>query len=411
LALLAAAAVIGTVALFSQLAAAILYIPFFLAFCWYRPMAAIALMMGEVAFPYEVSGSGVVHTAPAEISLCLAFPVFWMKSMLARHPRISNPLVPAVWAYFVVCMISSLVHWTGRDAIVSVGQMALYLLLAVKFFSSFVRDRRQIFAGMYGLIAATTFVGLLLLILREDYVLGIHKNATGTFLSYTVLMLSELWLLAASSGRSRKWLNILLVINLAALVMSTSRGAWMGALVGLAILMLARRQYALFGRALLIMIPAIAICWLWVPQEQRDYVFDVSSSAHNVKTRVKTIDFYEQQFTQSPVIGSGVGLRKEEDSTNIIMSTLAETGVLGLIAFLSIHVVLVWTIMRTLKRVPRTHPDFTILILGLALPLCLFTHGLVDHYWSRTQLPVWGMAGAAIGVASLSRSTRARALR
>jgi O-antigen ligase len=410
-ALLVAAVVIGTVAFFSKVAAAIIYVPFYMVFCWFRPTAALALMFGEVAFPFDVSNTGLANTAPAEISLCLAFPVFWLRSILEHRRRAPNPLAPAVWAYFAICMISTLVHWAGRDAIVSVGQMAVYLILAVTFFSSFVTDRKQIFAAMYGLIASTTFVALVILVLRVDFVFGVHKNATGTFLSYTVIMLAELWLLAASTGRPKKWLNVLLAINLAGLVMSTSRGAWLGSAAGLTILMVTRRQYGLFARALLVMIPAIIICWLWMPQEQRDYAMNFSGDARNIDSRINTIAFFRDAFVQSPIIGEGVGLRKEHDSTNIVMSTLAETGVLGLMAFLAIQVVLVWTVVRAIRRVPRTDPAFSILVLGMALVICLFMHGLVDHYWSRTQLPVWGMAGAAIGVAYALRMNTANAPR
>ena len=329
---------------------------------------------------------------------------------MAHRQRVANPMAPAIWAYFLVCLLSTLVHWTGRDAIVSIGQMALYLILAVKFFSCFTTDRRQIFTAMYGLIASTTFVALVIIALRRDAVFGVHKNATGTFLSYTVIMLAELWLLAASGRRPRKWLNILLAINVAGLVMSTSRGAWLGSVMGLTLLMLCRRQFGLFMRAACVMIPAILACWFLMPQSQRDYAMHFGGDARNIESRVDTISFFAHEFIRSPVIGVGVGLRKEHDSTNVIMSTLAETGVLGLIAFLAIQVSFFWAVFRAMRWVQRSDPDFSILVVGAALVLCLFCHGTVDHYWSRTQLPVWGMAGAAIAVAYRRRGGHATRL-
>jgi O-antigen ligase/polysaccharide polymerase Wzy-like membrane protein len=402
--LLIATVIIGTVAFFSVPAAAVLYVPFYLVFCWFRPYAALALMWGEVAFPFNVNGmSGLANTAPAEISLCLAFPVFWMRSLIEHRRGVFNPVAPVVWIYYIICLMSTLVHWSGRDAIVSIGQMALYLTVAPKFFSSFISDRRQMFTAMYGLIAATTFVALTLLVLREDDVYGVHKNATGTFLSYTVIILAELWLLAATAGRRRGWINLLLLINFAGIVMSTSRGAWIGCIAGITVLLLARRQWAIFFRALLVVLPALALCWYYVPESQRDYALNFSEDARNIKSRMDNAQFFYDHFIQSPVIGVGVGLRKERDSTNIIMSTLAETGVLGLISFLAIQITFLWIVFRAMRRVPRGDPDFTILVLGAALVLCLFGHGMVDHYWSRTQLPVWGMGGAAIGVAYARR--------
>jgi hypothetical protein len=150
---------------------------------------------------------------------------------------------------------------------------------------------------------------------------------------------------------------------------------------------------------MLVMIPAIVACWFIMPQEQRDYIFNSGGSHGSVQSRIDNNAYFADQFMQSPVIGMGVGLRKEHDSTNIIMSTLAETGVLGLLSFMAVQISFFWVVFLAMRRVPLDDPDFTILVLGAALVLCLFTHGQVDHYWSRTQLPVWGLAGAAIAVA------------
>jgi O-antigen ligase len=400
--LVLAAIFFGIVAYFNQIAAAVLYAPFYLILCWFQPQIAVWLMFLWVAFPFNISGGETVHTAPAEISLCLAFPVFWLKSLISRRPPVSNPILIPVAIYFFICVASTFVHWSGRDAIISILQMVLYLVLTVKMFASFV-DRRQIMYGIWGLIVACTCVSLYLVLTRSDDVLGVHKNATGTFLSYVVIIMAELYLAAVYGSRGKKWIGALLFINTAGLVMSTSRGAWLGAMAGLGILLLARRQFRLFGRGLILMIPAIAIVWAIMPAEQREYALDFSTSARNVGARVDTIQFFKDQFLQSPLLGMGVGLRKEADSTNIVMSTLAETGVLGLISFMLIQIVFFWTIFTSMKWASRAHPDFSFLALGPALVACLFVHGLADHYWSRTQLPVWAMAGAALAVRAAQR--------
>jgi O-antigen ligase len=407
--LLAATIIIGATAIFSIPAAAIVYVPFYLVLCWIRPYAALALMMGEVAFPFDVNNSGLAHTAPAEISLCLAFPVFWLRALADGRRGVPSPMTPAITAYFFICVISTFMYFTGRDAIVSILQMALYLILAVKFFSSLVPNRGQVFTALHGLIAATTFMSIAILYYRKESIFGIHKNATGTFLSYTVLILAEMWLLAATGRRKKLWLNILLLINVGGLIMSSSRGAWMGCTAGMAVLLISRRQFGLFFRAMLLMIPAIVACAFLMPQEQLEYAMGGGDSSHgSLESRIANNEFFADKFMQSPVIGMGVGLRKERDSTNIIMSTLAETGVLGLLAFLAIQISFFWVIFRAIRHVPRDDPDFTILVLGAALVLCLFIHGQVDHYWSRTQLPVYGMAGAAIGVAYARRNLARR---
>jgi hypothetical protein len=404
---------LGAVAyLVNETVAGILYIPVYLIICWTQPAIALWMMFAEVCFPYNISGAEIVHIAPAEISLVLASFVFFIRSVITRKPvHIYNPMLIPILIYFAICIVSTLVHWSGRDAIVSLLQMALYLLLAVKFFSAWVPDRRWLYAAIYGLFAGSTFMSVLLIVLRTNDILGVQKNATGTFISYAVLMLAELYMSAYAARRGKKWITVLLMINVAGLIMSTSRGAWLGTAAGLMILLFSRRQFALFARTFVLMIPAIAVCWFLVPAEQRDYAFSMSSSQNtSVGSRVATIQTYETLFMQSPVIGVGVGLRKEIDSTNIIMSTLAETGVAGLLAFMAIDVCLIVSLFLAMRYLPRTHPDYSFLTLGAALVLCLLVHGCVDHYWSRTQVPVWAMAGAAIAVAHAARARAGQAL-
>jgi hypothetical protein len=401
--LVLAGVLLGSIAYFSRLTAAALYVPCYLMLCWYRPELALGLMFAEVSFPYDVAENSPVKMALSEISLCLALPVFWFKSLSVGHRRIFNPIALPIGAYFLICMISTLVNWNGKDALVSFFQMVIYLVIAVKFFSSYVPYQRQMYAAFYGLIASCTAVSLIMVATRNDYVLGIHKNASGGVVAFAVIVLAEFWLSAAARGRRRKWLTILLAVNIAGLVMSTCRGGWLGALAGLGVLLIFRRQYGLFAKALLVMIPAIAACWMILPRESKDYALDVGASSHNVRTRLDSIQFAKTRFMADPALGSGIGLRKEYDATNVIMSTLAETGVPGLGAFLAIHAALLWTIARTMRSFLRTDTAFSLLALGAALLVCRFTHGCVDHYWARSQAPVWGAAGMAIGIHSAHR--------
>ncbi len=93
------------------------------------------------------------------------------------------------------------------------------------------------------------------------------------------------------------------------------------------------------------------------------------------------------------------------------MSTLAETGMLGLIAFLSIFGVLLWMAWKAQKRIARTDPVFSLLVIGVALMFGKFCHGLVDHYWSRGIIPVWAGAGLVCFAYSYSqRNNPQRAL-
>ena len=96
------------------------------------------------------------------------------------------------------------------------------------------------------------------------------------------------------------------------------------------------------------------------------------------------------------MFGVGVGLRKEYDATNIVWLTLAETGVLGLGAFLLLHAGILRMVWTTQRHLHRSDPLFSAAALGAALVTGKFIHGLVDHYWSRGPLLIsWAAAGMA----------------
>jgi hypothetical protein len=95
--------------------------------------------------------------------------------------------------------------------------------------------------------------------------------------------------------------------------------------------------------------------------------------------------------------GVGIGLRKRYDATNIIMLKLAETGVLGLLAFLAMHAVFFLLLFRAQRHLSRTDPLFSALTIGGALVLYKFGHGCVDHYWSRGAL-MCACAGAGMSL-------------
>ena len=109
------------------------------------------------------------------------------------------------------------------------------------------------------------------------------------------------------------------------------------------------------------------------------------------------------QFVQSsPVLGTGVGLRKMYDATNVLMSTLAETGIVGLAAFLSIFIAFIPAAWKKRKLVA---PDKMIFVnMGIALTASSLVHGCVDHYWNRGLLVVWSAVGMSIN--AMSRAGR-----
>ena len=160
-----------------------------------------------------------------------------------------------------------------------------------------------------------------------------------------------------------------------------------------------RRQFALLLRCLLILLPIVLAGWNLVPKEEKEYATGFGQERWNIKARYESLDIAKSYYEKSPIYGVGVGLRKEYDATNLLWLTLAETGILGLIALGGIHLAIFKMVWETQKRIPPTDESFSFLALGGALATEKLMHGMVDHYWSRGAIMIaWAGVGMALGV-------------
>jgi hypothetical protein len=117
----------------------------------------------------------------------------------------------------------------------------------------------------------------------------------------------------------------------------------------------------------------------------------------------------QKNFLENPMLGAGVGLRKNYDATNVVWSTLAETGVLGLLAFAWIHVVFFRLCWRSRRLLHPSDPRFSLLSLGCALMTCKILHGMVDQYWGRGSITLaWGAVGMTLAYCRIPLEVRAR---
>lgn len=396
------AAGIGLIYLYvAPLVAGVLYAVGYMALTWLRPDLALLVMFAATAFPYDVGG-GPVKMAIAEISLVLATPILLIRTYARHEPLARNPIKWPVLAYFGVCVASSATNGITKETLSSMGQMVVYMVLAVFVFSSCLNQRHLFRSAFTGLLISATFVSVMLTATRQQYLFGIHKNANGVTLSYGLVIAGELWFAEQDSKRKRR-LGLLALVIFTGLFFSLSRGAWVGAASGLGLIAALRRRFKLLLRGAIVAGLVIAIAWQFLPGKDKNYLGDVGAHAHNVKTRLVSVEYAMHYFETSPMLGVGVGLRKQYDATNVVLAILAETGIAGLVTFMSIFFVFFGSVWRNRRRIGVDDPTFSLLAIGAGLMLCQFLHGLVDHYWSRVLLVVWASAGMAIYAIDRSR--------
>ncbi|MDR3707773.1 MAG: hypothetical protein P4L33_05710 [Capsulimonadaceae bacterium] len=377
---------------------AILYALGYLILAFRRPDIAILLVFASSPFQYDLSAGGAFRFSIAEINLVLTFVALVMLRIV-DHRRVKyGPAFLPVLLYLAVCAIASVHDMHNSSAYVALLQMFLYLVVAVIVFSQFLPKQQTCMLALRGAVVVSVFLAIAQALNPGDYVLGLHKNGIGASLSCGLIIAVDLWFAEKDVKRKRLLLASLIVITLG-LISGLSRGAWLAAAAGCGVLTIVRREYLLLARGAVIVGLVFMLVWSRLPSQYQEYTVGFDPGRQNIALRLNTIGYTQQLFRASPLIGNGIAIRKDIDATNLFWITLAETGVIGLTAFLFMHAALLYIFFQGLRIVPRDSAYASIYSIASALLIAHFAHGLVDHYWSRGALMmVWAAVGMAIGV-------------
>jgi hypothetical protein len=357
-----------------------------------NPRIPLLLIFATAPIQNDISGGGPMRFSITEINILLTVPLL----LFCRRRALSlGPLTGGIACFLLVSLGCSLVNWRSSTLICLI-QMVLYLVVAVLVFYARPRDEMDYRLALDGLIVMGVALGGSVLVMRSGYVWHLNKNGAGSSLAAAMIVCTEMWF--ASKGRRRRWLTGALVIIAGGLFFTLSRGAWLGSLIGVAILIAMRREFRLLFKFVLVFVPLVAICWANLPQKSRDYATGFDSGEHfNIEMRYKSADYAEMLYHSSPIIGRGVGLRKEYDATNLVLCTLAETGVVGLAALIILHLNILRVTWKTQKGLKRDSLLYSGVALGAALVFSRMFHGMVDHYWGRgSNTCVWSAVGMAL---------------
>lgn len=353
-----------------------------------------ALLLAAVPVSHNVTPIGI-NLSIVEVGIAVAG-----LASIGSAPRRLGPLFAPVAAYLVVCSVSMAVAFHGKVALTSLVQTGVYLVLTVSVFGRFVRDERQVLLAAVGLIGTSLFLSLLSTAQGGGgFLFGIHKNNVGATTSAATVCAMAVWLHVRQNRKPGAWTGVLMLLSLG-LFMTLSRGAWAAAVAGGLCLAAAYRQWRVVGALAVVGVPVAIVGFLFLDETQQTYVLgSVDTEAHSFGTREVNAAIAWDYFLANPVIGSGLGLRKTNDATNVVLFTMAETGMLGLGAFLAIHFAAAKTLLRTHRLAPPG--TLTLMAAGLALALVFgrLAHGLVDHYWSRGAITAaWCLVGVALAL-------------
>jgi hypothetical protein len=373
------------------------------------PQIALALTFASAPLQTDVGGQDIKFSI-AEVHVMLLFIYLLWLAMTGRRRLALTPPCGAVALYLAVCVISSFVSWLGGLAIVALAQMIVYFTAAVLVFAYLPRSTSDLFISLRVLVAVGTFLAIAGPATHFG-LFGMNKNGIGGSLSCALLVALELWIVERSPAGKGMYLAAM-VITAGGLLLSLSRGAWLGAVFGVLIILALRRRFVLLIQTAAVLAPVLVLCWMALPTESKTYATSFDAQHYNIRARLVDFDIAMTYFQHNIIFGSGVGIRKTYDATNVVMTVLAETGIVGLAAFSAIYASLTRMIWRMLKQVPPADADFTFIVVCAALSVSKLAHGMVDHFWSRGAITVtWASVGMATAVyLKLRRAKRPQVL-
>lgn len=204
-------------------------------------------------------------------------------------------------------------------------------------------------------------------------------------------------------------ITLILVILLAALLASWSRGAWLGFSASLVVMLIALPRRLVKGISYVIVLAALFVSMWLVGLLPRSVVSRITTAATDLITvsDVRGIEFYPWNYAvieriahwqaavsmaqAQPFVGVGLGNYAEayEDyrlinweeplghAHNLYLNFLAETGVIGLVAYLAF-----WLIIFRVTWLTRRHPDLNARAIAVGLLGCwtyIAIHSIFDN--------------------------------
>jgi len=376
-------------------------------FPWLFMMAAFAAMPFQQSLAGPLSKVNVSATDCIAGFFALALPGIFMRR---RQAAIGPAGVPLAF-FFLVCTVSSMLTWEGLGTGVSLARMFVQTVVAVWIYANAdprLPTARNCFTAYLLAINVLAVFSLMAFarggIQASMYTLGIHKNALGPTYGCGIVIALAALLTERPSGGRRTWLLVSLGMATVGIVLTLSRGGWLATGAGCLLLLVLTRNIRAFAISLLVFVPAIVVVWIALPKDSREYASDVSSKAHTIQTRFESINSVIDAFRTNPLIGVGVGLRKKIEPHNVLILTLGETGLLGLVGFVAMFAAAFATFVSAFRRAAGNTTARQILVAGMCVLMVSFADGMMDVYWRRgVGFLGWACVGMAVNIIVLSR--------
>lgn len=357
---------------------------------------ATTLLLPLCLVPFAINAGGVYASAGDLLTVGLGCCLLLATAAGYERQRFVNPLTAPAVAFVAWTAISA--SWAAEPlkALVDVGQRLEFTVLGVALIAALPIDGRHVRRTLGGFVAGATALGLITVLvgfaghrLIGVYPLGIHKNAAGSLLSYGLLAAAGL-VTAVPRGAASRWLVAACLAIGAGLVVTGSRGAWVGTLVAGAVMIVLARRHLLWPVASITVVAVALFLLVLPPDTLADHAgFDERYSTASV--RADTWGDGVRTISAHPALGVGAGnfvahldgKAFQADPNNLFLLTWAETGLPGLLLLLWLLGACMRLAWRNAEaaRGPGLAPAAS--QIGLAMLVSAVVHGQFDVFWTR----------------------------
>ena len=352
-------------------------------------------LLAAMIFPQALLSPGGALVAAADLLLLVALGAWLARAALRNAQPLwitGNPFVVPGLAFAAVTATSVLWSLDAAGSVKQAVQIAEIVVVLPLLFASVPTSLDRLRQGLHAYIAvtsvlaATTAVVWLPKALAGDpagqYLPGLHKNATGSFIGVGLVLAYTL----RFSPNAPRWLGAAVGVQTLGLVATVSRGSLAGAAVAVLVVSAIVRRKRLVTLALAGAASAVFLVTIQQQlSEQNRILGGYGTNVVRVLSYTRGID----QIQERPLLGVGAGAYWDfipelqiglEDPNNMFILTWAELGVAGLLALLF----LLWRYGRAFVR-SRALPE-PARMLALAAgggTLSLLVHFQVDSTWTR----------------------------
>lgn len=379
-------------------------------------------LLSAMIAPAALLEAGGALVAAADLLLLVALGAWLARAALGNAPAVRLEPVVAAGLVFAGVTASSIAWTTDASATTKAAVQILEIAFVVPaVFASIPFALARIREGLMAYVAVTavlaTVVGVLFQAralggdISPQYLAGLHKNATGSFLGVGLVIAFTLSLERGRPARTRRLLLLAALVELAGLVATISRGALVGAFVGVLVSTVLLRRARV--RTLLLGLAVAGAFLVTIQAELSERAREAGGSDTNV-VRLHSYANAVERIRAEPVLGTGAGTYWDEipelgiglaDPNNLFLLTWAELGLAGLAALL-----LVLARYGRVLAVARRQPEEgrVLAVAAGTAALSLLVHFQFDSSWTRgTATICFALIGLAVAAVRLSRTPQA----